>query len=84
MRKGIYAIVLTLLFTTATWAHDAGTGIHVDELVKTTASWNGALLPAYDQGTPEVTILKITIAPKTELPMHEHPVINAGVLLKGS
>ncbi len=83
MKKAIYTILLTLLLTTAAWGHDAGTGIHVDELAKTSTSWNGAPLPTYDQGTPEVTILKITIAPKTELPLHQHPVINAGVLLKG-
>ncbi len=36
-------------------------------------------LPAY----PEVTILRIHIPPGATLPLHEHPVINAGVLLKG-
>ena len=29
------------------------------------------------------TILKISIPPKTRLPLHQHPVINAGVLIKG-
>lgn len=52
-------------------------------LSKTSKSWNGTTLPNYPDGKPEVTILKITIPPKTKLELHQHPVINAGVLLKG-
>jgi quercetin dioxygenase-like cupin family protein len=55
----------------------------VEELAKTSSSWNGAMLPEYAKGQPEVTILKITLPPKSQLTMHKHPVINAGVLLKG-
>jgi len=55
----------------------------VTTLVKTTQSWNGTDLPKYPQESPEITILKITIPPKTQLPLHKHPVINAGVLVKG-
>ena len=52
-------------------------------LAETTKSWDGAELPKYLEGNPKVTILKITIPPKTDLAMHEHLVINAGVLIKG-
>lgn len=55
----------------------------VKELVKTTQSWNGAVLPAYPQGQPEITILRISIPAGTKLHTHRHPVINAGVLLSG-
>ncbi len=58
--------------------------IVVTQLVKTTKSWDGNTLPCYPNGTPEITILKITIPPKTTLHKHYHPVINAGVLLSGS
>ena len=61
--------------------HD--TNIRIKELAKSTKSWNGELLPAYPKGQPEVTILKITVPPKTKLAMHRHPYINGGVLLKG-
>ena len=57
--------------------------IEVAELIKTTKSWNGAELPKYPQGKPEVTILRINIPAGAKLPVHEHPVINAGVLLSG-
>ncbi len=54
-----------------------------ETLVKSSSSWDGSRLPAYPRGQPEVTVMKITIPPGTRLPMHQHPVINAGVLLKG-
>jgi quercetin dioxygenase-like cupin family protein len=60
-----------------------GGKVEAIELVKSSTSWNGQPLPPYKTGTPEVTILRITIPPKTTLPLHTHPVINAGVLLKG-
>jgi quercetin dioxygenase-like cupin family protein len=52
-------------------------------MVQSTLSWDKSELPAYPKGQPEVTILKITIQPGGKLPMHRHPVINAGVMLKG-
>lgn len=55
----------------------------VKVLAKTEKSWNGEMLPSYLNGKPEVTILRIIIFPHEKLPMHKHPVINAGVLLKG-
>jgi quercetin dioxygenase-like cupin family protein len=55
----------------------------VRELVATTQSWDGEYLPAYPQGQPKITILRISIPAGTRLDMHRHPVINAGVLLSG-
>ena len=55
----------------------------VQELVKSTHSWDGARLPDYLPGQPEITILRITIPAGTRLETHRHPVINAGVLLSG-
>ena len=52
-------------------------------LAKTTSSWDGTALPQYPNGEPEVTIIRITLRPKARLALHKHPVINAGVLLKG-
>jgi quercetin dioxygenase-like cupin family protein len=57
--------------------------IVVTKLVQTKSSWDGTLLPAYPTTQPEVTILRIRIAPGARLPLHHHPVINAGVLLTG-
>jgi quercetin dioxygenase-like cupin family protein len=57
--------------------------VTVRTLVQSTRSWNGTLLPAYPSGQPEVTVLHITIPPGVALPMHQHPVINAGLLIRG-
>ncbi|ACJ31230.1 Conserved protein, contains double-stranded beta-helix domain [Shewanella piezotolerans WP3] len=53
------------------------------DLIKSTQSWNGDRLPAYVLNQPEVTIKEIVIAPGEQLPWHQHPVINAGILLSG-
>jgi quercetin dioxygenase-like cupin family protein len=53
------------------------------KLVETTQSWDGNVLPAYLQGKPEITILRITIPAGARLETHHHPVINAGVLISG-
>jgi quercetin dioxygenase-like cupin family protein len=52
-------------------------------LTESFLSWNGDSLPAYPSGKPKISIIKVTIPPHSELPHHYHPVINAGVLLKG-
>lgn len=53
------------------------------QLVQSQRSWDGTMLPAYPQGQPQVTILRITIPAGARLPLHHHPVINAGVLTRG-
>ncbi|MFC1889820.1 cupin domain-containing protein [Thermodesulfobacteriota bacterium] len=82
MRKLFCGIVLALLLSSLVWAQEEKP-VKVDVLAKTTSSWDGGTLPGYAEGQPEVTILRITIPPKVALPLHKHPVINAGVLLKG-
>jgi len=57
--------------------------VTVEVLAKSTTSWDGSVLPSYPKGKPEVTILKIDIAPGVKLPLHQHPVINAGYLVSG-
>ena len=57
--------------------------VEAEVMLKTTTSWDGAELPSYPQGQPEVTIVKITVPKGVQLPMHQHPVINAGIVLKG-
>ncbi len=47
-------------------------------------SWDGADLIDYPTGKPAITLLRITVAPKSQLPQHYHPVINVGYMLEGS
>lgn len=73
---------LIFLFTLSSGVA-AADDVEVDVLVKQSNSWNGEALPHYPQGIPEISILRIRIPPGAELPMHQHPFINAGVLLSG-
>jgi quercetin dioxygenase-like cupin family protein len=75
-------LFLVALLAGAVQAQDS-TGISISVIAKGDSSWTGARLPAYPDKQPEITILKITLAPGAALPMHRHPVINAGVLLSG-
>ena len=59
-------------------------GVEVEHLARSSHSWNGHPLPSYRPQQPEITILRFRIAPGARLPLHEHPVINAGVLLSGT
>ncbi len=82
MRTLILGMCLALLLSCQAWAQDVSS-IKVEVLAKAGSTWDGKELPAYTKGKPEVTILRITIPPQTRLPRHKHPMMNAGVLLKG-
>ncbi len=82
MKKVFFGIFLAAIFSNHILAKDVNM-IKVNVLAKTSSTWNGKELPAYKTGKPEITILRIVVPPKVKLPLHFHPVINAGVLLKG-
>lgn len=89
IRTTFAALLCATVFSPAI-AHDlagpytnAIPGVKVDVLAKTDKSWNGTLIPAYPAGQPQITIIRYQFAPGAILPVHKHPVINAGVLLKG-
>lgn len=48
-----------------------------------TTSWDGAKLPAYPIGAPHISVVRFTVQPHARLPLHRHPVINAGMVLQG-
>lgn len=82
MRRFMLGLCMMFLLPGAVLAIETDAAA-VDVLAKSTSSWDGEALPEYPEGTPEVTILRIIIPPGAQLPIHEHPVINAGILLSG-
>ena len=82
MKKIIVGICIAFFLSINLWA-DEVKNVVVETLAKSGSSWDGEVLPEYPKGKPEITILRIKIPAGAELPMHEHPVINAGVLLSG-
>ncbi len=82
MKKLIYGICFLIVISSNVSAEEAH-AVHVDVITKTSLSWDGSRLPDYSRGIPEITILRIKIPPGVQLPLHNHPQINAGLLLDG-
>ena len=57
---------------------------HREVLLQADQSWNGKPYTQYPKGRPELTMLKLTIAPHTKLPWHTHPFPNAAYVLSGT
>ncbi|BAJ03030.1 cupin domain-containing protein [Shewanella violacea] len=75
--------MLKVLFAASMFASLTAGAATSKDLIKSSESWDGNKLPAYSLTQPEVTIKEIVILPGEELPWHQHPVINAGILLSG-
>ena len=54
-----------------------------EELLRTSQSWDGAELPDYLQGRPELVTIHYEIPPGQKLGWHHHPVMNYGVIVQG-
>jgi len=57
--------------------------VETTELVRTSQSWDGAELPDYPQGRPEIVGVKYVIPAGQKLGIHFHPCLNFGVLVQG-
>jgi quercetin dioxygenase-like cupin family protein len=55
-----------------------------ETLLQTTQSWNGKPYTHYSSGQPQLTTLRVTIAPHTSLPWHYHPVPNVVYVISGT
>jgi quercetin dioxygenase-like cupin family protein len=76
-------LLLTFLFSGVATAQSSKPAPKFEELAKSTKGWDGRPLPAYPDGTPEITILKVTYPPGAATDLHDHPVISAGYLVSG-
>ncbi len=55
----------------------------VETLLVTTSSWDGEPIGWYPYGTPEVSILKITVPSGVKLAVHTHPIPLVAYMLSG-
>jgi quercetin dioxygenase-like cupin family protein len=78
--KPLLFVPLTALLLTLMTSDEK---VSSETICRSTTSWDGKTLPAYGTGQPEITIKRVTIPSGTTLPLHKHPIINAGVLLRG-
>ena len=57
--------------------------VETTELFRTSQSWDGAALPDYPQGRPELVAVKYVIPAGSKLGWHHHDAMNHGVLVQG-
>ncbi len=57
--------------------------VETTELIRTSESWDGAELPDYPQGRPELVAIKYVFPAGRKLSWHHHDVMNHGVLVQG-
>ena len=81
--KLMIAALLASMTLCAAQAEDTSSRIQTETLIQSTSSWDGRPYDSYPAGRPQLTILKITIAPNTALKWHSHPMPNAGYILSG-
>ena len=63
-------------------AHNQST-VETETLLRGSTSWDGLPYVDYPSGSPELTVVKITIPAHTALPWHTHPMPNAAYVLSG-
>jgi quercetin dioxygenase-like cupin family protein len=76
-------VVLMLATHGVVAAEPVESAIRSEILARSSSDWGGGTLPAYAGGQPEVTVARVTIPVGQALPLHEHPYMTAGVVLKG-
>ena len=63
--------------------YDNATTVLKLELTRTSQSWDGAPLPDYLKGKPEIVAMRYVFPVGSKLAWHHHPVINFGILQQG-
>ncbi|MBY0417065.1 MAG: cupin domain-containing protein [Pararheinheimera sp.] len=78
----VVGCALFLSFSSTLFAIETSSAVKVTPVLKTSQSWDGALLK-YPQGQAEITGIRIEIAPGGETGWHLHAVPSFGVVLQG-
>jgi quercetin dioxygenase-like cupin family protein len=53
-------------------------------LLQSDHGWTGSAYTAYPKGRPQLTMIKLIVAPHSALPWHTHPQPNTGYILSGA
>ena len=57
--------------------------IKTTELIRTSQSWDGAQLPDFPAGQPELRVLRLYFPVGAKTGWHHHPVVNYGIVQQG-
>ena len=63
--------------------YDDAKEVQTIELARTSQSWDGAELPNYPVGKPELIVKRYVFPRGSKLGWHHHPVMNYGILQQG-
>ena len=63
--------------------YDGATEVATMELKRTSQSWDGAELPDYPVGKPELVVKRYVFPRGSRLGWHHHPVMNYGIVQQG-
>ena len=64
-------------------SQQADSRIEIHELMRTDASWNGAVYGTYPEGAAKPVVARVTIPARGELPWHSHPMPSFAYVLAG-
>jgi len=77
-------VILTLILTLqADTAQNGQSSVRSEVLLRSSSSWHGEPYKSYPSGTPELSILKITLPPHSKLEWHSHPIPSAAYIVAG-
>ena len=62
---------------------DKNIDVQITELLRTSQSWDGAEMPDYPIGQPELVAIRYVFPPGKKLGWHHHDVMNYGVVQQG-
>lgn len=78
----VISIFVLILLPQVTAKNDQSI-VHAETLLRTGSSWDGEPYKSYPPGQPELSMLKITLAPHTQLEWHSHPMPSAAYIVSG-
>jgi len=83
MSRKIFVVVLLASSLSVLRAQQSSGPVQFEPLMQSTSSWDGTPYKAYPTGQPQLSVVKVTLAPHTTMKWHTHAVPNAGYVLSG-
>ncbi|MBQ3713422.1 MAG: cupin domain-containing protein [Spirochaetia bacterium] len=83
MKKSLIIFMLILSALILSGCKTVPQEVKTAELLRTNQSWDGALLPDYPEGEPELVVMRYEFPAGQKLGWHHHPVMNYGIVQQG-
>jgi len=79
----VIGMLLSMLFQQTIAPTNDQPFVRSETLLHGSASWDGQPYESYPSGRPELTVLKISLPPHTQLEWHRHPMPSAAYIVAG-